>query len=788
MKSILIPRKIRNMGKTIRIPYASAIQRKSFRSLTALCIKIGLLFMLPANISKAADVTIVGDQPIVFIDGTKSSGSVMINLRNASDKAINILLYSRNITSETTKKVISGKIQFKKLGSNSSVSLLKTSLQPDSLLMVELEVINFTDAGEAKAYLVNDKDTVATIYIINKNIPFNISLEASNPNVPEIILKKSKPALIVLKNQDAMNYLIDLSVFIPESGMLLSDSMIQCPGNSITNRSFNIPDRLFTSWFSSLFRDQEKQGQLILRYRASGYVDYTLPVKMIPVKIKVQNFSDSAKYWLGSIIILLVLFTGGIASCLLNLWMPNKLKRLDLLKQLNKLAIQTHSISDYIDSDLRVGIRVERLRLAEMVNSVKAFSPEAIQILESYKSEIDTLSQRIEIIQKLDIVTHFFESFKGKAFGAPAKKMDEVKKLLNQATESMKLVLPDAISLNQAKENIRLADEKLNNMSKEDPVFAKELSQMVIKLIEVYAGLDEKASKYTELKVKLKDLLSLLLDKENAERYKDETKISPEHYHWLSSSIESLFVLRHYINTWEKYEDRRDILQKREPDFIKYLNNRTWYSLDIARQFRFEFEENVFADQIKEAIQKKEFYINYTPTRQPKPNERVCIEVVFDNPELNLSSARNEIVCEWDFGNAGFEKGWKISHYFRKKSETKFKTMFYDEKGKPILFAPKNTNFEETSVEAKVETSQETSVETRVELQDIKEKKSDEQTNIEIIKFSIAFIIAIIALFTGAKEQILKLDLVSGLIAVFLLGFGADAIKNYVTKSPQKES
>jgi len=45
-------------------------------------------------------------------------------------------------------------------------------------------------------------------------------------------------------------------------------------------------------------------------------------------------------------------------------------------------------------------------------------------------------------------------------------------------------------------------------------------------------------------------------------------------------------------------------------------------------------------------------------------------------------------------------------------------------------------------------------------------------------------IIAIIASFTGAKEHILKLDLVSGMIAVFLLGFGADAINNYLTKNP----
>jgi len=770
MKNILISPKISIPGKIIRILDLPRLKTISIRSLISFCLKTSLVFILPMNISKAADLKLVGDQPIVFIDGTNSSGSAMIHLRNDSERTINVLLYAKNIISEKTKNTLSGKIQFKRLGSNTSVFLLETSIRPDSLLWVELEVINFTGAGEAKAYLLNDKDTVATLNIINNNIPFNISLQTSNPNDPEIIIQRGKPALIVLKNEDAMSYLINWSLYIPESDFLLTDSMVLCPGNSFTKRSFTLPDNLFTSRFYSQFKDQEKQGQLILRYHASGSVDYSVPSKIIPVKIKLQYYSDAGKYRRSSIIILLVLFLGGIASCLLNLWMPNKLKRLELLNQLNKLANQTHSISDYIDSDLRVGIRVERLRLAELINSIKALSPGAVQILESYRSEINTLNQRIEIIQKLDIVTHFFEAFKGKAFGAPAKRMDEVKKLLDQATESLKLFLPELTNLNQAKENIQLADEKLKNMAKEDPLFAKELSQMVSKLFEVYAELDQKPTILPELRAKLKDLFSLL-DNESSVKYKDETKISPEHYHWLSSSIESLFVLRHYINTWEKYEDRRDVLKEREPEFIKYLNNRTWYSLEIARQFRLEFEENVFAKQIKEAIQKNEFYINISPTRQPKPNERVSIEVIFDNQELKLSSAKNDLLCEWDFGNAGYETGWKISHYFPPKSEVKFKTRFYDEKGQLIIMDT------DKKFEATIE-----------KLQPVKEKKYDERTAIEIIKFSIAFIIAIIALFTGAKEQILKLDLVSGLIAVFLLGFGADTIKNYITKSSQQES
>jgi hypothetical protein len=34
-----------------------------------------------------------------------------------------------------------------------------------------------------------------------------------------------------------------------------------------------------------------------------------------------------------------------------------------------------------------------------------------------------------------------------------------------------------------------------------------------------------------------------------------------------------------------------------------------------------------------------------------------------------------------------------------------------------------------------------------------------------------------------AREQLLKLDILPGLIAVFLIGFGADTIKNLPTKS-----
>ena len=37
--------------------------------------------------------------------------------------------------------------------------------------------------------------------------------------------------------------------------------------------------------------------------------------------------------------------------------------------------------------------------------------------------------------------------------------------------------------------------------------------------------------------------------------------------------------------------------------------------------------------------------------------------------------------------------------------------------------------------------------------------------------------------YVGAREQLMKLDLFPGFVAVFLLGFGADTVKNLITRN-----
>ena len=54
----------------------------------------------------------------------------------------------------------------------------------------------------------------------------------------------------------------------------------------------------------------------------------------------------------------------------------------------------------------------------------------------------------------------------------------------------------------------------------------------------------------------------------------------------------------------------------------------------------------------------------------------------------------------------------------------------------------------------------------------------------ELIGLGIVLLIALLGLISGAREQVLKLDILPGLISVFLLGFGADTVKGLLTQRP----
>lgn len=66
-----------------------------------------------------------------------------------------------------------------------------------------------------------------------------------------------------------------------------------------------------------------------------------------------------------------------------------------------------------------------------------------------------------------------------------------------------------------------------------------------------------------------------------------------------------------------------------------------------------------------------------------------------------------------------------------------------------------------------------------------REFRSSRGSNLQIgegLKLAAALFVAVFALVSGAKDQLLKLDLLPGLVAVFVIGFTADTVKNLLTQ------
>jgi len=737
------------------------------KNLLSAVFAVALLIHSPG--SAAQEINIIGEPPVIIISDETKSGSALISLRNGTGQRAEILVTSGKITNVNSGKTVPGTMLFSLQGQDTFSPVHAGILEPGAILTLESRIDAFNKAGEYKTHLLNNDKEISPVTIVNSNIPFNLSLDVANPNAPEITFRKGEAGLILLKNNDSQDYLIDLSLFTRDPDAFISDSNILCKGSGNTPVEVQIPEEHYSSWFSGLFKDRIKEAKLILSYRSQSGLDLDTPSRTIPLNIRLRYHSETKMIIWSTVIIFVVLFIGGAASLFLNLWIPNRLRRIDLKKRLNKIAGKIRPISNYVESELRVNIMVERMRLSELVGSTKSLNPNSTAAFQGYRSEIDLLEQRVEVVQELDIVSRLFEDFKGRASGAPAKIMDEVEKMIGDASEILKIPAPREDDLRQAEDKIKKASEKLKGMSLENSTLEENLARDVKHLINIYAGIKGSA-KYKQLGEPLRDLLKLIDPNDN--KYIDKEKIQPEHYHWLSSSIERLSVLRHYIKIWDEYEGRRERMEKREKEFVKNLRNRTWYALNLARQFRKEFEEDIYVEDLIKALGENDFSIEISPSSMPRQNQPVFLKVQFKDRSLNACSARKVFTCEWDFGYIGKENGWQISHYFRKQEEAQFKVTFYDHNGKPVKLKDGKTAYHKNDLE----------------IQEGSKKFTDGRTKIEIIKFFVAFLLALIALYAGAKEQLLKLDVLPGLIAVLGIGFGADTIKNLITKQPQEES
>jgi hypothetical protein len=120
---------------------------------------------------------------------------------------------------------------------------------------------------------------------------------------------------------------------------------------------------------------------------------------------------------------------------------------------------------------------------------------------------------------------------------------------------------------------------------------------------------------------------------------------------------------------------------------------------------------------------------------------------------------------------------WQASHYFllprsfrgRQAKVFKITASFQDAQGKQLI--------DEVTKKPVVLTSDITVQPSRLRT------LVGERTMVEVARLSVALLIAVFGLVAGVKDQLVKLDVLPGLVAVFVAGYGVDTIKNLMSST-----
>jgi len=459
-----------------------------------------------------------------------------------------------------------------------------------------------------------------------------------------------------------------------------------------------------------------------------------------------------------NLLIFLLLFLGAACSLVLHYWAPNRLKRIDLKEQLSRLQERVRRLSSQIDSGPRVIADVQCRRWIQMLYSRWVFSPDLQIVFTKCTEAVASLTRRIGLLEQVDAA---HERLGKMTANAPPTRLGQISEMLREAANRLNATDPSEQDLQEAQKQIGAAFASIDNLSEADPTFADKLASRVTEISKTIGGAPES---YEKMREELPRLF-LALKEDN----KDASKIGPEAYRDLDVHTIALRLLCEFVSHKPSANagDEFTRYEQAQTSLVQLLSRESCDALKAAGMIIRQWHECIFVDDVAAAIIKKQVSIE---TRSPAftANDPVQMKVSFARSELNASAARQEIDCLWDFNDTFAERGWEVSHYFAKPRDYDVKVSFRDSSGNCVSDAKGETMYCTKSLHVRPEHN----------------RKSD-RTITEAVKFAIVLVATLAGLITGAREQLLKLDFAAAIVAVFLVGFSADTVKNMLTERSQ---
>lgn len=722
---------------------------RRLKSLTAIVAFTALL-----TLRAPGELEVLNVKALV-LEGAATTGHYDVLLRNSSERPATGQVLAGPFKSETTGQEIGAQITFAE-GTGPAASYLDLKdLPAGSVKAVKIEVANLWEAGESSAtlsFMVRGKtETLGTLKVEKDRVPLDVKLG----DKAELTLVPGEMGEIVLHNNDGMTYPLRCELAMGHHSVAGVTRLILPPHSSGTFK-FYPPATWFPSSLATWFKEAAEPARLRVRFDPPSTVgEPDRPSLEIPLTLRLREHSPTAVAFWDNTLIFLLLLLGASASLALHYGLPNRLKRIGLKTQLTQLQTRVRRLTCQLESRARVMAEVQCRRWIQVLDAEWSLSPEAQSSFATAADGIALLGRRVALLEQIDAL---YDRVAKLLPEAPPTLLDQICDLLDEATGHLTKIDLMAKDLDDALKSIGAALACLDALGSADAKFAGELAARVRTLAAAKAATP---ATYESFEQELHALFESLTDAN-----KDAANIQPNMYRELDIHTSALGFIGDLVShrpapgageAMDRYEESQRLL-------VSLLKRENCEALKQARLVLRQWREGIFESDVIAALQAQQLRI-VTGSPVISANELVQMEVSFAQPALNMSAARQEIDCQWDFGDTLAEDGWEVSHYFPKPNPYTVQVSFTNSAGATLLDA---TN-------APLRCTRELLVRREA-------GRKWDRTATEAVRFGIVFLATLAALMAGARDQLLRLDLAAAMIAIVGLGFTADAVKNMLTE------
>jgi hypothetical protein len=709
-----------------------------------------------------------------------------------------------------------------------------TTLGPNQELAVQATVARLYSDGDWESAIQNDGVDVGTLRIVKTTPPFSLSLDVPTPEAPELDFLMGKPGSFRLKNADPQQYQIAWEYSVngravgsgdpgsrpgpalpgrpgwfsrwfhgstgavrPEGTVPPADASLMIPAGGQQEIIFSPPREWFGNSFAGLFKDDAADARLTVSLVEPGCPTASPVSRTFKVKTHLATSAGAGREGWADFWVFVFLALGGMFSLGLNSLLPNQVRRLKMKDQLSKLGAQISNLPYDLASRLRVLVGLEQRLIIDRLRNLTWTSADFSEEMKSIDQAMTRLGRRLQFLEQLGTTRTNFTKMRFEVL--PPSVIFAMEQTFEKIFEIGEKSDPADEDVQAALTLIKSVQDQLDRGVQGNADFAKGLASRVTKFkleFDATSGRIGKTDTCKRIREHLPGPFARLhsTDEKTITAAPDDP--SAKDYIDLDGRLFDLERIREYVDLVEgmcSTDDLRKKIVGREAELLSYLKRRNCEAMYAARLLTRQMKDGYFKDDVKTEIEAKKIRIkvDHGEVRQFDPCE---FRLEFLKRALNTAYAREEWTCRWTFtlGKQNLvEEGWVVTHYFQEGSQYKLKITLTHDGDATEVQVPDVEVFPKGEISVVPETRRRLGQAARALLhgrwsEANKARKSPRHAGnaLDYLRLAMALVIALFGLIAGAKEQLLKLDVLPALLAVFMVGFGADQIKNLLTQKP----